>query len=510
MTEDTKNGFTEEVSEPCSEGAGVTLDDFVAYMPSHVYIFTPCREPWTQTSVNARLPPVPVLDKHGRPKRVKGKLVTVSASKWLDQNRPVEQMTWVPGFPMLIKNRLVVDGGWIERADVTCFNHYRAPRIVPGDASKAGPWLDHVHKIYPADAAHIIAWLAHRVQRPQEKINHALVLGGLQGIGKDTLLEPVKHAVGPWNFRDVIPANLFGRFNSFAKAVILRVNEARDLGDAERVNRFTFYDHTKTYTAAPPDVLRIDEKNLREYYVFNVLGFLITTNYKTDGIYLPADDRRHYVAWSNFTKEAFTSILLERALELVLHRRLRARRCLSRRARHLCLRSEGATAKNAGILGHRQRQHRAGRRRADGRDRQARQSRRADSQAADRRRDGRHCGLADGTQEPASAPASARALRLRLGEEPRQQARTVEAERRAAKHLRQGKSLACRGDQDRKGTNIRTVIEWFREQQGSSSRDSVASTATVQRDGITSAAAESENTENTVLQSLFFYVTLCL
>jgi len=38
----------------------------------------------------------------------------------------------------------------------------------------------------------------------------------------------------------------------------------------------------------------------------NVLGFLITTNHKTDGIYLPADDRRHYVAWSDFTKEDFT------------------------------------------------------------------------------------------------------------------------------------------------------------------------------------------------------------
>jgi hypothetical protein len=49
----------------------------------------------------------------------------------------------------------------------------------------------------------------------------------------------------------------------------------------------------------------VDEKNLREYYVFNVLGFLITTNHKTDGIYLPADDRRHYVAWSNFKKEDF-------------------------------------------------------------------------------------------------------------------------------------------------------------------------------------------------------------
>jgi hypothetical protein len=32
---------------------------------------------------------------------------------------------------------------------------------------------------------------------------------------------------------------------------------------------------------------------------------LITTNHKTDGIYLPEDDRRHYVAWSNWTKEQF-------------------------------------------------------------------------------------------------------------------------------------------------------------------------------------------------------------
>ena len=82
----------------------------------------------------------------------------------------------------------------------------------------------------------------------------------------------------------------------------MRVSEARDLGE---IDRFTFYDHTKVYTAAPPDVLRVDEKHLREHYVFNVLGFIITTNHKTDGIYLPADDRRHFVAWSNRTKEDF-------------------------------------------------------------------------------------------------------------------------------------------------------------------------------------------------------------
>ena len=55
----------------------------------------------------------------------------------------------------------------------------------------------------------------------------------------------------------------------------------------------------------PPDVLRVDEKHLREYNIFNVIGVVITTNHKTDGIYLPAGDRRHYVAWSNFTQEDF-------------------------------------------------------------------------------------------------------------------------------------------------------------------------------------------------------------
>jgi hypothetical protein len=53
-------------------------------------------------------------------------------------------------------------------------------------------------------------------------------------------------------------------------------------------------------------VLRIDEKNLREYSIPNVCGVIITTNYKTDGIYLPADDRRHFVAWSDRKKEDFT------------------------------------------------------------------------------------------------------------------------------------------------------------------------------------------------------------
>ena len=120
------------------------------------------------------------------------------------------------------------------------------------------------------------------------------------GIGKDSMLAPVKQAVGDHNFKEVSPTQMLGQFNSYVQSVILRVSEARDLGESDR---FAFFDHTKTIIAAPPETLRCNEKFLREHQVFNCVGLIITTNHLTDGIYLPADDRRHFVAWSQATKD---------------------------------------------------------------------------------------------------------------------------------------------------------------------------------------------------------------
>src|SRR5262249_16920776 len=78
----------------------------------------------------------------------------------------------------------------------------------------------------------------------------------------------------------------------------------RDLGEGDR---FKLYDHIKTLTTAPPNTLPLNEKYLREYYVANVLAVFITTNHKTDGLYLPSDDRRHYVAWSKADKKDFST-----------------------------------------------------------------------------------------------------------------------------------------------------------------------------------------------------------
>jgi hypothetical protein len=282
---------------------GVTIDKFVAYLPSHKYLFIPTCELWPAASVNARVSPQPLLDQHGNPVRDKdGKPKTIQASLWLDQNSAVQQMTWAPGYPQIIEDRLVLQGGWKQQAGCRCWNQYQPPRVSEGNARAASRWVEHVRRIYPHDAEHIIRYLAHRAQRPHEKINHVLVLGGEQGIGKDTLLEPVKYAVGHWNFIETSPQHLLGRFNPFAKSVILRISEARDLGDYDR---FALYDHLKTYAATPPDVLRVDEKYTPEYSVFNVTGLIITSNHKLDGIFLPPDDRRHYVAWSDLTQKDF-------------------------------------------------------------------------------------------------------------------------------------------------------------------------------------------------------------
>src|SRR5262249_37949133 len=96
---------------------------------------------------------------------------------------------------------------------------------------------------------------------------------------------------------------MMGTFRPFLKSVILLINEVHDLGE---FTRYTFYDHMKGLSAVPPDTVEINEKNLRQYYIFNRLGIIYTTNHKTDGLYLPAEDRRHYVAWSERKQNDFT------------------------------------------------------------------------------------------------------------------------------------------------------------------------------------------------------------
>jgi hypothetical protein len=58
-------------AQPRDTPTNVSLDDFYAYMPMHMYIFVPTGELWPASSVKARVPPV--TDGTGK----------ISASSWL-------------------------------------------------------------------------------------------------------------------------------------------------------------------------------------------------------------------------------------------------------------------------------------------------------------------------------------------------------------------------------------------------------------------------------------------
>lgn len=271
-------------------GGGLSVDAFVAFLPQHEYLYRPTGELWKPAGVNGAVAPVVV----------RGQAVAPSA--WLDANSPIHQMTWMPGAPEVLEDVVMREGGLLPNLGSRVYNTYRAPESRSGDATAAGLWLEHIKRLYPDDWQHLVWWFAHRVQRPAEKINHAVVLGGAPGIGKDGLVEGEVQAVGPWNVGEVSPSILSERFNPYLKNVMLRVSEARDLGD---VDRYALYEKLKPIIAAPPDTLRIDSKYIGEFRIPNVIGVLFTTNHRTGGLYLPSDDRRHYVAWSDARAEDF-------------------------------------------------------------------------------------------------------------------------------------------------------------------------------------------------------------
>lgn len=261
----------------------LTPDDFYAYLPDHKYINRRTRELFPVDAVNSHL------------KRfTDGHCQGMKPALWLDQFRAVQQMSWQPAHPEIIEGVRSDKGYLVPEAKGKIYNRYCPSDAIASDADPS-PWVNHVHNLYPDDADHIIKWFAYRIQNPGGKINHALVIGGLQGIGKDLMLEPLRYGVGRSNFADVNPGDLFKDFTDWAEVTLLIINEARDLGD---VDRYKFYESSKRFIAAPPDTLPCNRKYVAAYEVPNVMAVVITTNNKLSGLYIESDDRRHYVAWS--------------------------------------------------------------------------------------------------------------------------------------------------------------------------------------------------------------------
>lgn len=286
--------------EECQSPDGtIRLADFFFVSDADLFYYGPTGALWSAGAVDGRLPELKIARENAKAK-------TRKASWWLKRHRAVEAMTWAPGEPEIISDRILADGGWKEHPGARTLNLYKPPILAHGDAALATPWVEHLYLLFPDEADLIADYFAHRIQFPGCKINYVLLLGGPQGVGKDYLLQPLKLAVGHWNFQEISPTDLLSPYNPFAKAIVLRINEAHDLGESGRFDRYAFYERLKVYAAAPPDVLPTVDKYIRRFYVPNIVSCILTTNHKSGGIHLPDDDRRHLVCWTERTKEEFS------------------------------------------------------------------------------------------------------------------------------------------------------------------------------------------------------------
>lgn len=235
----------------------------------------------------------------------------VGAAAALTRTRCCMSTIWMPGAPRVITDMMVTagDATLLPRLGEKTFNLYIAPPTLPKieegvDLVEAvKPWLDLGKKIWSEeDLRHIITCLAFKLQHPEVKINHALMVGSTcQGIGKDSFLLPATMAAGTWNCKNATASEMMDpKFDAQLATVFLVINETHDLQD----RRFTYYRMSKVWKAAPPDTLRVADKNIRRHAVWNCVFIIEHTN-ELLGMHLDGDDRRNYVAWSLTTRGDF-------------------------------------------------------------------------------------------------------------------------------------------------------------------------------------------------------------
>ncbi len=278
-----KNGFEGKISY---ENERSPLDSYIFATFANACVYIPTGEEHASEAVNKRY--ASWMARAGFKKKRAVDLIVecVCASS----------KTYAPQF----KERLIFDhdakSGVVEFNEGGCvWNTYEPPLDLGGESSKATPWVELVKKIMPrqGDAEQFIKYLAHRAQKPWEKPRFALLIGGEQGIGKDSVIEAATPAWGYCNEVNIDPNQLLSGFNEYAENVLIRVNEN---GDLKEGNRWQLYERAKVLIAGSPDQMELNPKYGKKYTIKMCCGVIFTTNHLDAGaIFIEKDDRRYDV-----------------------------------------------------------------------------------------------------------------------------------------------------------------------------------------------------------------------
>ena len=174
------------------------------------------------------------------------------------------------------------------------------PKPVAGDVSQ---WLAHVERMVPEkfERDHLLNALAHKVQFPTHKINHAILMGGNHGSGKDTLFAPFFWAIGgraKVNCSMIKNEDLTSQWGYGLECEVMEIAELRQ---AEAKDRRALENHLKPIIAAPPEYLMVNRKGLHPYYALNRV-FVVAFSNERVAISIPSEDRRWFVIWAEASK----------------------------------------------------------------------------------------------------------------------------------------------------------------------------------------------------------------
>ena len=216
----------------------------------------------------------------------------IEASYCYDENRQAKGakalagITYAAGATILVaRDGMVYGNRWRDAR----------PAAKAGDVSK---WLEHVERMVPEqfEREHLLNALAHKVQFPAHKINHAILMGGNHGSGKDTLFAPFFWAIGGDAKANCSLVKNEDLSSQWGYALECEVMEIAELRQAEAKDRRALENTLKPIIAAPPELLMVNRKGLHPYMALNRV-FVIAFSNERVAISLPSEDRRWFVIW---------------------------------------------------------------------------------------------------------------------------------------------------------------------------------------------------------------------
>jgi hypothetical protein len=263
-------------------------DRFAYIMEDDAFFDMKTRRVMTRSTFNALFRHVPCQSIHGNRR--------IEAAICFDENRQAKGARALVGITYAAGESVLV-----ARDGDVYGNRWRdaRPPVLIGASTDVQRWIDHCAVLVPDDKEreHIFNVMAYKVQHANVKINHAVLHGGDQGAGKDTMWAPFIWAVcGPgMKNRGLLDNDTLGSQWGYAlESEILILNE---LKEPEARERRALANKLKPIIAAPPEMLTVNRKGLHPYDMMNRMFVLAFTNDPLP-ITIDSQDRRWFCIWS--------------------------------------------------------------------------------------------------------------------------------------------------------------------------------------------------------------------